>query len=50
MMMFILLFSDWEGRVSSLLPNIVSSDRVTAREVHCPHHNIWQEPDSITYR
>jgi len=43
-------YSDWEGRVSSLLPNIVSSGRVTAREVHCPHHNIWQEPDSITYR
>ena len=24
----------------------------TAREQHphCPHHNVWQEPDSISYR
>ena len=46
----ILVFSDWEGQMSSALQSIVSSARESVKEAACPHHNVWQEPDSISYR
>ena len=36
--------------MSSALQSIVSSARESVREAACPHHNVWQEPDSISYR
>ena len=43
-------YSDWESQVTSALQTIMSSARDSVREAACPHHNIWQEPDSISYR
>ena len=49
-LLMILVVSEWESQGSSSLQSIVSSARATVKESPCPHHNIWEEPDSISYR
>ena len=39
-------YSEWETQVQS----IVARAKESVKEAQCPHHNIWQEPDSISYR
>ena len=35
---------------SSLQQYVATAATAREQHPHCPHHNVWQEPDSISYR